>query len=270
MIKVNGKIVEKKLFPDGTFSTKLSSEFADKEKTIITWLYSEDSEFVLLMFITKHLKNMGVKNIELYMPYIPNARLDRVKSEEDIFTLKYFAQAINDLGFDQVRVLDPHSYVSEALIERIKIDVPNAMIEKVLNKIATENNVDEKEITMFYPDEGAMKRYCGNFNNPFAFGIKKRDWKSGDILGLEVSGETDRIKGKNILIIDDICSKGGTFYHSAKKLKELGAGNIYLYISHCENTILKGDVLTSGLVERVYTTNSIFNETNEKITVFEL
>ncbi len=270
MIKINGQIIENKHFPDGTFSTKLSSELINKENTTVTWLFGDNSELVLLIFVTKHLKTLGVKNIELYMPYIPNARLDRVKNEDDIFTLKYFAQIINDLGFDSVRVLDPHSYVSEALIERIKINYPDIMIKNVLAEISKENDIDENNITMFYPDEGAMKRYFGSFKNPFAFGIKKRDWKSGDILGLEVSGEIEQIKGKNILIVDDICSKGGTFYHSAKKLKELGAGNIYLYVSHCENTILDGEVLSSGLVERVYTTNSIFTKAHDKIKVYKL
>jgi ribose-phosphate pyrophosphokinase len=62
-------------------------------------------------------------------------------------------------------------------------------------------------------------------------------------------------------------SRGGTFFHSAKKLKEMGAAEIYLYITHCENTILEGEVLTSGLVEKVYTTKSIFTKKHEKIEV---
>ena len=78
---------------------------------------------------------------------------------------------------------------------------------------------------------------------------------------------TDLIYDCNVLIVDDICSKGGTFYHSAKKLKELGAKNIYLYVSHCENTILEGDLLTSGLIEKVFTTDSIFRKEHEKIEV---
>ena len=78
------------------------------------------------------------------------------------------------------------------------------------------------------------------------------------------------VKDRDVLIIDDICSRGGTFYHSAKALKEAGAKNIYLYISHCENTILEGELLTSGLIEKVYTTNSIFTKEHEKIEVFEL
>jgi ribose-phosphate pyrophosphokinase len=114
-----------------------------------------------------------------------------------------------------------------------------------------------------------MKRYSGMFQLPYAFGIKKRDWSTGKIEGLEISGLAECIENKNILIVDDICSRGGTFYHSAKKLKELGANKIYLYISHCENTILEGEVLTSGLIEKVYTTNSIFTERHEKVEVFD-
>jgi ribose-phosphate pyrophosphokinase len=85
-----------------------------------------------------------------------------------------------------------------------------------------------------------------------------------------VAGCVDEIKGSKILIIDDICSRGGTFYFSAKKLKELGAKEVYLYVTHCENTIFEGEIFTSGLIEKVYTTNSILRKTNEKIEVFEL
>ena len=104
---------------------------------------------------------------------------------------------------------------------------------------------------------------------PYAYGIKKRDWATGKIQGLEAAGCTEMIKGSNILIVDDICSRGGTFYHSAKKLKELGADKVYLYVSHCENTILEGEVLTSGLIERVFTTDSIFTATHEKVEVIK-
>ena len=115
-----------------------------------------------------------------------------------------------------------------------------------------------------------MKRYSGLVSKPYAFGIKKRNWETGKIEGLDVAGSVDKIAGKDILIVDDICSRGGTFYHSAKKLKELGANKIYLYVTHCENTILEGDLLTSGLIEKVYTTNSIFTKEHEMIEVFEL
>ena len=253
MIKLNGNLVELGSFPDGTMLMK--QDIPKEEKLKIDWFYENDRETLALMYLANHLKAHGCENIELFMPYIPNARQDRVKTDEDVFTLKYFAKLINGLGFKKVTVLDPHSSVSEALIENINILKPQKYIEGVIEKIKNECG---SEPTMFYPDEGAGKRYSGMIPLPYAFGIKKRDWKSGQIMGLDVAGSIDLIDGKNILIVDDICSKGGTFYFSAEKLKELGAKNIYLYVTHCENSILEGKLIESGLIEKIYCTDSIF------------
>ncbi len=260
MIKYNGKQVDLNHFPDGALLMK--EVVVETEKAILTWLYENNEELVALCFLTKHLQSKGIKDIELQLPYIPNARQDRVKVPEDIFTLKYFAQMINSLEFSKVTVLDPHSYVSEALLDHINVQTPQKYVQKVLEKI------NDNHVLVFYPDEGAMKRYSVMFDRPYVFGMKKRDWTTGEIRGLEVAGQTDLIQGSTVLIVDDICSKGGTFYYSAKALKKMGAKKVYLYVSHCENTVLEGEVLTSGLIERVYTTDSIFTEKNEKIEVF--
>lgn len=261
MIKINDKQVDLNHFPDGTLLLK---ELAPENgKVVLSWYFENNEELVALYFLTKHLQAKGIQDIELKLPYIPNARQDRVKVEEDVFTLKYFAQMINDLKFSKVTVLDPHSYVSEALLEHIEIQTPKKYVQKVLEKIETE------KIMLFFPDEGAMKRYSGMFELPYAFGMKKRDWTTGKIQGLDVTGQTEYIPGSTVLIVDDICSKGGTFYHSAKALKELGAEKVYLYISHCENSIHEGELLKSDLVEKIFTTNSIFTEKHEKVEVFD-
>lgn len=265
MIKINDGMVEIGSFPDGTMLVK--QDIPHTEKIEISWHYECDREMVALIYLANHLKAHGCSNIHLYMPYVPNARQDRVKSPEDVFTLKYFADVINGLGFKTVTVLDPHSSVSEALIDHIVVQKPQSLIEAVIHKIS---GTEGEEPSIFYPDEGAGKRYSGMIPLPYAFGTKKRDWKTGQIQGLDVAGDIDNIVGKNILIVDDICSKGGTFYFAAKKLKELGAKNIYLYITHCENTILEGEMLTSGLVKKVFTTNSIFTKEHEMIETVRL
>lgn len=267
MIKLNDKQVGIGRFPDGTLLMKeyVAKDFSGNRTAAITWTFENNEELVALIYLTRHLQSHGVENIHLNMPYIPNARQDRVKTDEDIFTLKYFAEVINSLHFKSVTVLDPHSSVSEALIDNIQIVSPKKNIEKVIQKIQKEN----QQLIMFYPDEGAMKRYSGMVDRPYTFGIKKRDWATGKIQGLEVSGMTELVAGSDILIVDDISSRGGTFYFSAKALKEMGAKNIYLYVSHCENTILEGEVLSSGLVEQVFTTNSIFTAENDRIEVID-
>ena len=264
MIKLNGQIIEIGHFPDGTLLMK--QEFNGGKQTI-DWRFENNEELVALNFLANHLRDTGAQYIVLNMWYIPNARQDRVKKSEDIFTLKYFAQMINAMKFDEVYVLDPHSSVSEALFDNLFKGSPEFFIKIAYNKVS--DIVGDQDTVMFYPDEGAMKRYSGMISKPYAFGIKERDWSSGKIKGLSVFGE-DVVKGRNVLIVDDISSRGGTFYHSAKKLKELGAKEIYLYITHCENTILEGELLTSGLIEKVYTTNSIFTKEHEKIEVFEI
>ena len=260
MIKINNEIININHFPDGTLLLKW---YSSREFLEIEWYFENNEELVALIFLTKHLKSHNsTTKINLSLPYIPNARQDRVKTHEDVFTLKYFADVINSLGFHQVQVLDPHSSVSEALINNIVTIKPIHYIYKTM--------LSCKPDMVFFPDEGAMKRYLGMVEKEYAFGIKKRDWATGKIEGLDVAGCIDKIKDSRILIIDDICSKGGTFYHSAKKLKEFGAKEIYLYVTHCENTILEGELLTSDLIERVYTTNSIFTKEHGKIEVFEL
>lgn len=263
MIKLNGKIVNINHFPDGTLLLKEESKWSGGGAHKIEWYFESNEELVTLMFLTKHLRSYdNTIKINLSLPYIPNARQDRVKTSEDVFTLKYFADIINYLNFNQIQVLDPHSSVSEALINNVVPCAPKVYIEKAIRNC----NPD----ILFFPDEGAMKRYSNMATVEYAFGIKKRDWTTGQIQGLDVAGCIDKIKDSKILIIDDICSRGGTFYHSAKKLKELGAKEIYLYITHCENTILEGELLISDLIEKVYTTNSIFTKEHEKIEVFEL
>ena len=164
-------------FPDGTMLIKMRPDMAygfwplafptNISRATITWLYENDAELVALIHVTKHLRRNGITNICLKMPYIPNARQDRVKSEEDVFTLKSFAEVINWLDFTSVEVLDPHSSVSEALIDRIKIRTPKKLVENVIDKLKSASGEDD--LMMFYPDEGAMKRYSSMFNIPYAF-----------------------------------------------------------------------------------------------------
>ena len=265
MIKINEKMVNIGNFPDGTMLIKQGIPSGDN--VTISWFYEDDKEMIALIYLANHLKVHGKNNICLYMPYTPNARQDRVKTDEDVFTLKYFAKVINTLGFKTVTVLDPHSSVSEALIDNIVIEKPQKLIEAAIAKIT---ELEGEAPSMFYPDEGAGKRYSGMIPLPYAFGIKKRDWATGQIKGLDVAGDVENIEGKNILIVDDICSKGGTFYFSAKKLKEMGAKNIYLHVTHCENTIFEGELIEGDLIKRIFTTNSILTREHEKIEITKL
>lgn len=263
MIQLNEHIIGNDRFPDGTLLMKLP--FSPQPSNEIRWHYENDAELFKLICLVKAMREMykGVR-IDLFMPYLPNARQDRVKNPEDVFTLKYFCEIINSLEFDTVFVTDVHSNVGLALLDRVREIKPWDYIEKAIHKIPV-----DRDLVAFYPDEGAMKRYSGGICLPFAFGIKQRNWETGEIEGLMLQGR-EGIAGKDVIIIDDICSRGGTFYHSALALKEAGAENIYLYVTHCENTIYEGELLKdNNLIKHIFTTNSLLTAPNEKITIIE-
>lgn len=250
MISVEGRVIhyDARRYPDGSLSLKLPPLYDVLEPTVV-WHYEGDSELFTLICIRRHYED---KEMVLYMPYCPHARMDRVKDSEDVFTLKYFCEIINSLNFKIVYIFDAHSSVAPALLDR----VVNLSAEDDIRNAIFQVSKNEENLLLFFPDEGAMKRYSSMFSLPYAFGIKKRDWKTGNIEGLDIVGE--EIKGKDVLIIDDICSKGGTFYRAAKALKEAGANHIYLYVSHCEDTIFRGEIFNSQWIDKVFTTDSIF------------
>ena len=262
MIYINNKLVEYSTFGDKTLKCEVPETikksmldfnfFGSGTKSYyITWCYDNDSELFLLQCIVDEIRDTEpTAIINLKMPYIPNARQDR-KVSNRFFTLKSFCKIINNMNFETVSVLDPHSDVSTALLDRVVKEVP--LIE------AFKFNVD----AIVYPDAGAAKKYTTGtytteFNElPTIIGNKKRDSKgtieSYELLGFPTEGEV-----KSVLIVDDICSYGGTFVAAAKELKSRGVEHIYLLVSHCEDHIIEGDVYK--YITQVYTTDSICHQ----------
>ena len=89
-------------FPDGTKLIKYNPTYAGAYR--ITWLYDNDAELFQLIALVKHLKSKERCRIWLNLPYVPNARMDRVKNSDEVFTLKAFADTINWLGFEGVTI----------------------------------------------------------------------------------------------------------------------------------------------------------------------
>ena len=253
MIELDGELIAQEMFGDNALKLHLPVHY-ERLGHYITWRYENDAELFTLICIVKHYH--WFKDTLLYLPYVPHARMDRVKNPEDVFTLKYFCEIINSLNFAKVIIDDPHSEVCAALLDRVEIRTPEVNVKKVIKRI------NDDSLVMFYPDKGAMKRYDGMLDLPYAYGEKKRNWETGRIESLEVIG-AENIAGNAVLIVDDICSYGGTFARAAKALREAGAAAVYLYVTHCEDNIHKGDIFKDGNIDCVFTTNSIYTGKND-------
>ena len=299
MIFLNETPIKINRFPDKTLSVfNFPSESINiKSINKIDWRYEDDSELFTLLCYVKHLREIDKNiNLNLFVPYLPHSRMDRTKNKQkEIFTLKYFCDFINSLKFDKVFVLDPHSDVSVALLNNVVILPIDFYINSAIHDIMKKNKLSSRNnIVVYFPDEGAYKRYkdivCLSENEKL-YGKKVRDWETGNIISLDIYNEREEklnisydfeietdivlpLENKVVLMVDDIISYGGTLAHSADKLKELGAADIYAYATHTENSVLdeeKGALLSrlkSGVVNKIFTTNSIFNKENNFVTVF--
>ena len=286
MIKIQDKIIDVKRFPDGTqMLLDFDAGVLYRPSPIkIVWCYESDDEALTLMYLKRHIDNNYLPahkaNVELIMPYLPNSRMDRVKSDTEIFTLKHFCWFINSLCFDKVHIMDPHSIVSEALIDNVRVLKPYLIIDDAISRMRSLDDF-KRELVIYFPDDGAYKRYKDmpcfkDFN--CIYGKKERDWETGKILGIEIYDKNgfklaNELENCDVLMVDDIISYGGTLAYSADKLKEMGAAHISAYATHVENSVLdeeKGTLLKrykDNIIDTVYTTNSIYRGNHPMVEV---
>ena len=260
MVAINGYQVGSDCFPNNERILKTSNWNYEQKVFNIEFKYSTDIDISMLIMCKKFLDdNFNNPEVTLIMKYVPYSRMDR-NIKGYMFSLKYFCQLINDLKFNEVVVLDPHSNVTSGLLERCReIDINN-LIRNIY--------YERKFNYVLYPDNGAYKRYSEILDVPNEvicfYGNKKRDLNTGEILQYELV-DCPNIEGEDVLIVDDLCAGGLTFYNAAKALKERGVRNVFLYVSHCENTIYQGKLLKSGLIERIYTTDSILGDWSDDL-----
>ena len=250
-ITSGGMKVELSRFPDKTLKGELKNvPHMDNDIVVIRWDYEDDSELFALQCIVDTIREFvpDIK-ISLYMPYIPNARMDRVELLSEFFTLKTFAKIINSMNFNYVSVWDPHSNVSTALINRCHNSV---WIEYIVSKICSDNNID----TIVLPDLGSTKRYdftrIDTLKNVIVLD-KIRDWKTGKITGMRVVSELPEQLPEKVMIMDDIISGGTTIAKCAECLNCIGIKDISVYATFLERKFYDSELAHSNLINKYYT-----------------
>jgi len=245
------------IFSGGEPHIKINPNFNVLEEVTITHRLNSFNDLGILCLAVDALNRMGVKISNLYIPYFPAARQDRVMIKGEPLTVKVYADIINNLNFKKVIVFDAHSEVTPAVLNNCDVIPNHNFIKKVIELIGS-------DVTLISPDGGALKKIYKV--SEFLNGLevvecsKSRDVKTGHLKGFKVNA-TD-LQKQNCLIVDDICDGGGTFMGLAQELKNKNAGNLYLAVSH--GIFGKGFDELDNFFTKIYTTNSIkeFNHTS--------
>lgn len=249
-------------FSGGEPHIKINPDFDTTQKVTITHRLNSFNDLGLLCITVDALRRMDVKIIDLFIPYFPAARQDRVMIKGEALSVKVYADIINRLQLDKVFVFDAHSEVTPALVNNCEVIPNHTFIQHVL-KVVGDN------IKLISPDGGALKKIYKV--SEFLGGIdvvecsKSRDVKTGKLSGFKVY--EDDLNGMDCLIVDDICDGGGTFVGLAEELKNKNAGKLYLAVSH--GIFNKGfEVL--NCFDGIFTTNSVKDFEDENVQVIKL
>lgn len=227
MIKLNKGKVGFGLFPNGEYNLPVTN-LKVRPMNQIEWIYESDVEFFQLALLKDYLDSI-MKMSQLTVYYFPHSRMDRDNGTYAM-SLKTAAKLVNNMNFVSVSIWEPHSDVTPALLNMCYVyDWCQDNMYNVIQMCGADS--------VFFPDAGAAKRYATDI--PYAIGIKKRDFATGDILEFDYHGDI----GERVLIVDDLCSKGGTFIASTNMLRGKGVKEVYLMVAHTERTMYYGNLL---------------------------
>lgn len=251
------------LFAGGEPHIKISNNFDVAAPVTITQRINSFNDLGMICITVDALRRIGVKEIELFIPYFPAARQDRVMIPGEPLSVKVYADIINAMALASVTVFDPHSEVTPALLNNCVTVSNHEFIKQVIAKIGT-------EVKLISPDGGALKKIYKV--SEFLGGAevvecsKSRDVKTGKLSGFKVYAED--LAGADCLIVDDICDGGGTFIGLAEALKAKNAGKLYLAISH--GIFSKGFDELGRYFEQIFTTDSIKEVDHDGVTQIKL
>ena len=257
-------------FPNGEIY--LDESYIDKIKRrkddlVLVWFYKDNESLLELYFLSEYLKENSLmdKFLGLNISYLPYSRMDRVpENKKNMFTLKYISKLINSMEFSSVKLNEVHSDVSLDLINN---SYNENITTKMFNKFIFDNIPDKDQLTVMFPDKGAYDRYEDTFNKyKTIYAGKVRNFDTGEITDLDIHGSEEITD--NVIIIDDISSRGTTFFKSAEKLSDLGYTNIYLIVAHAENVITDGFIFNPNYtryINKVITTNTLLDTDRERV-----
>ena len=253
--------VEYKRFPDNEIYVRVVDEINDDEAVIINTQKNQNDAIVETILLCDALRDEGVKNITLVAPYLAYARQDKKFNPGEAISIRALAKIYSNI-VDKLITINPHeTHIKEFFtIPFIYGDAIPKLAEYVKDKL--ENPI------VLAPDKGALefaKTALEILNAEYDY-LEKTRLSPTEI---QIAPKTLDAKDRDVLIIDDIISTGGTMATAVKLLKEQGAKKI---IAACVHPVLIGDALNklySAGVEEVVGTDTYLSEVS-KVSVAEI
>jgi len=207
-----------------------------------------------LLICIDALRRSSAKNITAVIPYFGYARQDRKVVPRTAISAKLVSNLITNAGANRILSVDLHAGQIQGFFD---IPVDNLFATPIFAR-HIKNSSKLKNVICVAPDVGGVERtraLSRRINSTIAI-IDKRRPAPGKS---EVMNLVGNVKDKNCIIVDDIIDSGGTIVNAAKALKDKGARDVYVYITHA---VLSGNAvekIEASKIKKLITTDTIDN-----------
>ena len=239
------------VFSDGEFKPSFEQNVRGHSVYIVQSTFPPaDNLLELLMFIDA-ARRASAKQIIAIMPYFGYARQDRKDQPRVPITAKLIANILIASGVDRIVTMDLHADQIQGFFD---IPVDHLYASSVFVPII--KNLGLEDFTFASPDAGGTKRaasYAKAFGTDFVMCYKQRS-KPNEIEKMALIGN---VRGRNVLLLDDMIDTGGTITKAAKLIKAKGAKSVMAFASHA---VLSGEAykhIEKSVFDKIYLTDSI-------------
>ncbi len=214
-------------FPDGEISLKLYEDVRGRDTFVVQSTCHPGNENLMeLLIYIDCLKRASAKRITVVMPYFGYARQDRKDEGRVPITAKLVANLMTVAGASRVLTLDLHAAQIQGFFD---IPVDNLSAEPVIT--AFFESLAVGPVTLVSPDIGNAKRarvYAERLGGELAI-IDKRRLSGSEALSYNIIGD---VKGRTVLMVDDIIATAGTVVQACRLVRERGAKRVIVTATH--------------------------------------
>jgi ribose-phosphate pyrophosphokinase len=245
--------VNLKTFPDGEYCLRFESDLKDEEVIVVqTTGPPQDTNLMQLLLMLDTAKDLGAKKVTAVVPYLAFARQDKRFLPGEVISAETFVKLIEACGTDRFITVNIHS---ENTLKRFSVPTENLSAITSLAEHFKSRGLDRA--FSLSPDKGAIG-LAEEADRVLGGGCgwlrKERDRFTGEI---QVEEKSLNVKGRDVIVFDDIISTGGTLARAVKMLKTQGARRVY---AACVHPLLIGEakqkIIESG-AEEIVGTDSI-------------
>ncbi len=253
--KLNTKTVKVNLktFPDGEYSLRFEGDLSGEEVVVVqTSGPPQDTNVMQLLLMIDATKDLGAKKVTAVVPYLAFARQDKRFLQGEAVSAQTIVRLIEASGADKFITVNIHA---ENILKKFNIPTMNLSAISSLAQDFKDRGLDGA--FSLSPDKGAIE-LAEEANRVLGGGCgwlkKERDRYTGEI---QVEEKSLDVKGKDVVVFDDIISTGGTIARAIKMLKDQGARRVY---AACVHPLLIGEAknkITGSGADEIVGTDSI-------------